>query len=463
MPRQVTFDGTIYTVPDDATDDEIIAFVGGQVAPAEPAAEVNDAGAVSRVPNGGFLDRLSAHYKNNVGEGLSFASEGVDDLTGDDATLMQRGIGAGKTLLGGMQYAGAAPLAAASAVFQDPARLAMHQAGAPQWAVDTAGSIADAAGTVFGGVPAVKAGQVVAREVAPMLNALSKTPSRTSNQILDASKAAYKRAEMTGAVVKPESFREFVDSTEALLRRDGYVPGLHKQVAPVLKELRTAARADTTKNFEDMEKLRRIANQAIMSSSDDANMAMAYKVRNSLDDFTGNVQPHQMQAGNAKEAAAAWKEGRSLYRQYAQMSEIEDIMATVLRQEDPDKYLRQQFTRINKDGDQLKQYTDEQRELIKEIANRGKVESAVSYFSPGSGRNLTQALKSMIGGAAGFAAAGPAGAAAVPLIAATAETVAKARRVGRVNDLTESISRGKTPGYLDRVAANRATIRAMGR
>lgn len=452
-------DGTVLDID---TDDDAVAAAAAQKYLAASAPPTNAAGAISRVPNGGFLERLSARYNEEVEGGLQGAAEGIEKLTRPNNTLGGRALGAGQAMFGGMQYA-AAPLTAPTyTIAEDPVRLGLHQAGAPQAVIDTAGNAAGFAAGMFGGKPVADTGKVIAREAAPILNALSKTPARTSGEILDASKAAYKRAEMTGAVVKPEAFKEFVENTDALLRREGYAPGIHKQVAPVLKELRTAAKADTHKNFEELEKLRRVANQAIMSSTDDANMAMAYKLRNSIDDFTGNVQPYQMQAGNAKEAAAAWKEGRDLYRQQAKMGEIEDIMETAARQEDPDKYLRQQFTRLNKDTDLLKQYTDEQKKLIKEIANRGNFESAVAYFAPGSGRNLTQALKSMIGGAAGFAVAGPYGAAAVPLVAAGADKFARASRAGKVSDLTQSISRGKAPGYMERLAEERATMRALG-
>lgn len=342
-------------------------------------------------------------------------------------------------------------------------------------ALDTLGAVGDVA-TIGAATPIVrgvakgmgKVGKLAtsgAEEGAAYARALSNLPpvaaAPTSAVLKDAAKAAYKEAEDYGASVNPGVFKMFVENTKEGLRKKGYDPELHQIAKPAVRRLDEAAASDKAMTIEELEILRRVASEARLAAPDDATYAKASQIVGSIDEFFDAIKADDLVAGDLK-AFKALKRARPLYHKAKKIEDIEEIIDIAKRQDDPNAFIKRQFTRITTDNDRMKRYTKSEQKLVEKIAKDGLLDDIGKLTAPS--KSPLGMVKGVVGPAIGFGIAGPVGSVAVPAVGIGSKMAGAAIRRGRVKELEELIGRGAPPPtILERMRAARAAERMRGR
>lgn len=325
---------------------------------------------------------------------------------------------------------------------------------------ETQSAARNMAGMVVGGaaVPevtgATKAGLAAAKDavIAPLPKILS------ADELQTAAKAAYKTADDAGVVVKPEAFNDFVSGLRRDMHNTGYDSDLHKNVSVAMKRLNAAVDDNVPQSFSDLERLRRVASEARQMAASDGEYAKASAIVGGIDKFVKEAPPESLYAGDAAKASAAAENARSLWSRSKKIEDIQDIAEIANRTEDPDKYIKQQFTRITKDNDRFNQFNPDEQKLIVSIAKTGPMGKVGNALAPSADK--LGMLKTIMLGGAGVASGVPLAGPALSAAGIAAQMAAKSGRLSNISDLTNLISQGgPTPSVLERIKAARAQSR----
>lgn len=332
-----------------------------------------------------------------------------------------------------------------------------YAVGAPP-AVAAAKALPEAAGVIGKDIQAV--GAMAPKEV-PM----------TMDQATSASKDAYKRSEVGGVWIKPDAFKNFSDELRPTLRRDvGYHPTLQPNASAPLEEAEKMADSGQAQTLSELETLRRIAGSAAANSQNDNQYKAASILINKITGFMDTLGPGSLVHGNmddAKVATDALNEARPLWNKRMKMSDIQDILDVSQNLDDPNKYIKQQFTRIVKDKDRFNTFTPDEQKLITQVQKTGKIEVLANWLAPTHGASgmWKPLIASGLGGTAGATIGQPVagaalGATAGPVVGLVAKHASDAARMSTIGDLQNTISLGHTPlTALERYQAARARLR----
>lgn len=283
------------------------------------------------------------------------------------------------------------------------------------------------------------------REASPLTMVAKEAPAPTRQAIKNQSTQAYKAATDAGIVVTPEAFQNFASDTTAALKEKGLNDRLHPNVAAALDDIKAAAASGQPQTLQDIETLRRVSTSAVQGAVNNDQASKAGALVRSIDGFINNLEPDHLVAGDAAAGVPALNDARALWTKNAKLGDIEDIADTASRQDDPNKYIKQQFTRITKDSDSFNRYTPDEQSLILDIAKTGKME-ALGKLAP----SLDLAGIAKIGAYVGGAAISPL-TLGLPAIGFGAKALAQRGRQASLSALEDTIARGgPAQSFMDR-------------
>jgi hypothetical protein len=215
----------------------------------------------------------------------------------------------------------------------------------------------------------------------------------------------YKFAEEAGAIFKKNPYKQFAESLESTLVKEGMDETLTPKVVAALKRINQEKGSNVT--LEKIEILRRIGRGA--ASSIDANESrIGNIIIDKLDDFVENAQSTQLTKGSP-EAIRALVDARELWKRAKKTEIIDELVASAeLRaeanytQSGIENALRRKLVNLADNPKKLRAFSKEEQELIKSTAKGGPIQNALRLagkLSP------TGAIPAAIGGGAGLVTA----------------------------------------------------------
>ncbi len=238
----------------------------------------------------------------------------------------------------------------------------------------------------------------------------------TKEALKDASRAAYKRAEDAGVVIKPESFGKAKEVITGQLK--GLDPTLHPDATAALKRI-TQTEGPIT--LDQLETLRKIAKDA-QASIKPADSRLASQIVETIDNYAETLGTKDLISGDPA-AVAALKEARGLWSRYRKADVIDELVSRAeltapnFSGSGMENALRTEFRALAKNANKMRTFTAAEQEAIRRIAVGGKTENVLRMlgkFAP------TGAVSTGISGGIGFIAGGPAGALGLPAVGTAA-------------------------------------------
>lgn len=324
-----------------------------------------------------------------------------------------------------------------NALLQQPIAQLVGGAGAGVGQQGTAemggGPMAQLGGALAGGV---LAGGTAAKIGAPRL------PRAPSIEALrTGATQAYQAADSAGVEVRPSSFEAVINNADAYGRSQVGNIDLNPQVRQVLDVL--GQERGQPLSFSRLDKLRQDINSVARSSTDPRQQRILLEIEDQIDDYAINLTANDITRGNVKQATAALREARNLYRRQARASAIEDIIeraqvASESRGSNIGNVLKQEFLTLSRNERRMKRFSPEEQAMIVRAAKGSGTQQAlelIGTFAPGTFRGTVSAMG---GGAVGGAPLG----AAVMAAGGGARAGGNALALRAARDIGEAIRRG---------------------
>lgn len=282
----------------------------------------------------------------------------------------------------------------------------------------------DVLAALVGARARVKAGEVP-EQPAP------KAPIPTTQELREATTAAYKRANDSGVVVPAEKFAKAVDEIAANAKDEAIDPVLHPKSTRVLQRLEEAKGKDLS--LKEAENLRRIAleaegdvNQVGQQSAD------GMRAGKIVDDLDEKI-----------DALSANDEARALNRRKMNSQLLDVIMTRAennaganFTQAGMEHALRLQFKQLANNPARMKRFNAEQAAAIQKVARGGRIENTLRLLGKAAPTGIIPAAGGVtMGGAVG----GPIGAAVVPALGAVSKFAARKMTQANVNAAREAM------------------------
>ena len=197
-----------------------------------------------------------------------------------------------------------------------------------------------------------------------------------SEQLGKQATEAYKRAENAGLVVKPDYIRDMADSLTQRAMSEGYDPGLHPQIAVVLRRLEDEGA--TPKTLAEIDNLRRIVRAPGRDFNNPDQQRIASQLVDEFDSLVESIGSKNILPGADMDVAVpALKEARNVYSRKRKVSIIEDMMdAAEIRgaqqtQAGVDNTIRNQFANLSTNKKRMAAFSKNEQAEIKRIAKGG--------------------------------------------------------------------------------------------
>jgi hypothetical protein len=264
-------------------------------------------------------------------------------------------------------------------------------------------------------------------------------PVPTRAELAEAAKAAYKKADEAGVVVRENSLKGLKARVVALTKKEGIDKDLHPDSTAALTRI-VKSKGELT--LTEIETLRKIAKDA-QGSIKPADKRLAGMIVEELDDYIDNLSDADVVAGDATKVKAL-KEARGLYSRAKKAEVIEELMQRA--QDSSSQFsgsglensIRTQFRGLAKNKKQMRMFTAEEQAAIRKVANGGPVENAMRFvgkFAP------TGVVSGVLTGGAGAMVGGPLGA-ALPLAGIGGRVAATRMTMRNVRKADELMRRG---------------------
>lgn len=207
--------------------------------------------------------------------------------------------------------------------------------------------------------------------------ALMRPRGPTTEEVKEASQAAYRAAEAAKADVAPEQFATLTYKMQDTLATSGFNPILHPRANVAVNAFVQQASSGQPVTLNQLDVLRRVASRAAGSSADDERRIGSLLIRD-IDNFIAKAAPEA--------AVRELEKARMLYAQMKRSEKIESLIKKASRSEqEPSVALRKQFQRLADNPRQLKKFTPAEQKVIENIADGrydvGTLE-AIGTFAP---------------------------------------------------------------------------------
>lgn len=308
--------------------------------------------------------------------------------------------------------------------------------------------------------PAAKEGAAVVRGLIG-----GKAPETlTTDELHAAGSAAYKQAEQSGVVIKPDAFRGMVSDIAKEVKEAGFDKDIQQESAAALRRLanEAAARKPVPDAMQALTKTK-TPEAAPVSLSDFDTMSqvvgaasasikpndrrIAGIIKGHMNDFLANLTEDQVVGGNTAQGVSALKDARQIWARYSKSSEIDTLFENALT--DAGNYsaagyenaLRNQFKTLSKSAKRMQKYSADEREAIKAVARGSNLQKAMTKlgkFSPTSGF-----FGGVLAGDIALKAATNPALLAVPGVGAVSKYIAARMRTASAEKVRALVSGGK--------------------
>ena len=276
--------------------------------------------------------------------------------------------------------------------------------------------------------------------VAGAVTGAGKPKPPSTEDLYKAASDAYKVADNSGALFKPESYGTFVDDLEKAITKSGLDEDLTKSSYRALARLKERAAEGAPVSLQELDTLRKVIGTAA-SSPVKADRSLALDMRNALDKFVSEATPASMAASDDA-AIAALSQARNLYSRAAKSSDIENLVARAdLSASEKATALKNEFRSLAKNPRRMRTFSPEEQEAIKDIAKGSFTGNALEFLGSLGG----DATRKLVSAAVGASAGGPVGAIGMLAGEKAAQMAANKLAARQVNQLAEMIRAGKQP------------------
>lgn len=279
---------------------------------------------------------------------------------------------------------------------------------------------------------------------------------------------AYDRVDAAGHIVSDTAYDKMVADLQAKLANEGVDKTLHPNALAAFNRISEVKGTPIT--FKGLDTQRKIAGDAIGASTmNKADQRLGYMIQDHIDDFVGNLKPHDLMGGtDPTQTIADLAEARDLWSKASQASTIQKqidkagIKASAnYSQSGYENALRKQFTSLALNDKAMARLSQDVREAVKDVAKGGTLGNllrSVGKYAPhgpvatGAGMGVGYMLGGVEGGGMGALAMPAIGEAA--RVGATNITKAAAQRAlqtaasGSTPPRIPALQRPSLPGQL---------------
>lgn len=282
----------------------------------------------------------------------------------------------------------------------------------------------------------------------------------TTQQIREASNAAYRDAGEAGAILTPAPLQRVNTEFTNWLANFGYDPALQPHIGVLLNRLQGAGQNNITAEGVDI--IRKIAGN-VARDGNPSERTIAGELVGRLDDMMDNLNQGDVVQGNGPQAAQAFSRARELWRTYRKSELLDNLL---VKGEDQalstnsggnvQNAIRQKLRSILDNPRTSRLFTEEERTAIRQVVRGTPTQNAlriVGRLAPSSNSWLPIILG---GGPGGYAAGGLPGTAAalgIPAAGSLAKAGATALTRGAVNRLSNTVRSTAIPAQPEQAPA----------
>lgn len=282
------------------------------------------------------------------------------------------------------------------------------------------------------------AGKIKAAGKAP------KVKPPTIDELKAQSTVFYKAVDDSGMTIADNSLKTAHNNIVKAAESQGLRKKLTPKTHAALEDIATDVRAGSL-TLSKAEELRRVIKQA-QAATDTADAAMATRVLRKWDDFIENLKPRDI-TGGGPEAIQYLKSARNLWSRSRKTEIVEELIdragtrAGQFTGSGFENALRTEFRQLALNRKNIKMFTKKEQAAIKNVASGHPLDNAfrtIGKLAP------TGVVSLGIGSGIGFAAGGPTGAVALPLVGSISRKLAEAHTLKRAKQASEVMRRGPT-------------------
>lgn len=272
-------------------------------------------------------------------------------------------------------------------------------------------------------------------------------------ELKTASGGMYDQAKAEGVVIKGDSFKNFKDSVQSMLRENGIDRKIHPESTAAMRRIREASGTGVDPiDLNDLEILRTIATDATdtLKKSD---KRLARLIVDHIDDYQHGLRGPDIIGGDAPRAIALLDDARATWKDAARGETIDKLIAKAQAnggafKGNLDAAYRQQFKKLANNDRGISRFTPEQQKAIRDVAfGDGPVQAVlhtVGRIIPSS--NTGMLTTTGVGAAAhvmGAPISGPVGAlaAGAGMVGKIGSTMITAKNARRAAEMARSGSR----------------------
>ncbi len=279
----------------------------------------------------------------------------------------------------------------------------------------------------------------------------------TAEQLRIRADIAYRNAEKAGVVVSPESLKAKVPQFEKLLKEEGFVPGLHKELDTVLGELQREV--NTPKTLRELDQLRRTLKAPAKFFDNPDQQRITGRLVDEFDDYVNNLSAKDLavEGGKVKTATKELTKARNFYAKSRKADEIDELFRRAeiraganFTQSGLENSLRQELKSLSLNKKRFSMFSSTEQNAIEAAAKGGNLQNvlrnigkyaATSPIPTGLGGGLGAGIGAMLGGVPGAVIGG----ALVPTIGGAARTGATRIGLNRLEEIQRMVSLGRMP------------------
>ena len=306
MPRLIEFEGKQIEFPDDVTDDEIAAALGGGQKPAVDPSQMNRANAlVNSAAQGltfGTSDEIEAGLKTGAGLWGDYGGElesvrARQDALSEEYPLMSLGgkIAGAVAMPFGLAKSGITALSGArgvgSAIGRGMGEGAVY--GAAYGAGNAEGGARDRLTAALAGAgQGAAAGGVVSGGSQAISNALTRRAAAkaapTIDALSDVKDKAYQAVDQSGWSFPKESWDDFVTKVGSVMRKDRISAARNPKAASMLGEIEQMR--GMTPSLSEADRLRQVIARDVAGATDPSERRFGQMMIEKLDDLIDTAQ-----------------------------------------------------------------------------------------------------------------------------------------------------------------------------
>lgn len=272
-------------------------------------------------------------------------------------------------------------------------------------------------GAAYGAIAGGLTGGALSAVAAPIAKRLSTGVVNTRQELADAARGFYKKAEDSGLTIAPSTFGKFATRVDSMMRRE-VAPGNPLTAGAERTSEWIQSLRDQPLTLGQVDDIRQSIAQT-MKSPNGGDRDLARRMRDMLDQTMENLKPHEVISGG-REGVSAIKNARALWARAKKAEVIEDVIYNAGTRDETNtvgiaQNLRQAFGSLLRNKNKMRQFSKSERAAIEKIVQKGSTPGIFRFLSRFAFRGpvsayLGSSAGGSVGGAIGAALGGPIGA-----------------------------------------------------